>query len=337
MQILARISAADTDWLGLAQILAIGFVIAWVAGVLYARYALRNPPRRTYGTAVARNQPGTPMELDAARFGVGPRAFTEWRLDRAGGINAGTLPVWDITGDNPAGPTVILTHGWGDGRIGGLLRLEPFAERASRVLLWDLPGHGDAPRSAGVCQLGRVEAADLLALIEKTDGKVVLFGWSLGAGVSIVAGTHPRVIGVAVEAPYTLPQIPASRVMTARGLPGMGMLRAALTSIGGAAWQRVGGAFDRAVHASRLNVPLLVLHGSDDPVCPIEGGNAIAAAAQRGRIATVDGARHNDLWISPSHRSACRSALAEWLDAVSPRAGGALSSSALPAHRSESP
>lgn len=310
----ARVNFADTDWLGLAALLAFGFVIAWTAGVLYARYALTHPPRRTYGTAVSRNQPGTPMELDAARFGAGPRPFTEWSLKQESG--PGSLPVWDIPGDNPTGPTVILTHGWGDGRIGALLRLEPFITRASRILLWDLPGHGDAPREAGPCRLGRVEVADLLALIEKTDGPVVLFGWSLGAGLSIIAGRHPRVTAVATEAPYTLPQIPASRVMTARGLPGMGMLRVALTTIGGTAWQRAGGPFDRAAHAARLTVPLLVLHGDRDPVCPLEGGQAIAAACPHGKMEAITGARHNDLWINPAFRSACSSALSQWLDAM---------------------
>ena len=334
---------ADADWLGLALLLAIGFAIAWCAGVLYARSALRNPPRRTYGTAVARNQPGAPDELDSARFGVGPRAFTEWSLERPSG--RGHLPVWDIPGDNPAGPTVILTHGWGDGRLGGLLRLEPFVPAASRVLLWDLPGHGDAPPGAGPCRLGCDEAADLSALIEKTDGAVVLFGWSLGAGVSIVAGGHPRVIGVATEAPYTLPQVPASRVMSARGLPGLGMLRVALTSIGGAAWQQVGGPFDRAVHAARLNVPVLVLHGEEDPVCPIEGGRVIAASAPHGEAVSLPGARHNDLWINPAYRSACSSALTQWLArlaqperlAAPVRHAAATVSGPTPAHRSQTP
>lgn len=311
------VSVADTDWLGLALILAVGFVIAWVSGVLYARTVLRNPPRRTYGTAVARNQPGTPQELDAARFGVGPRPFSEWRLERASGRAVGRmLPVWDIPGDNPSGPAVILTHGWGDGRIGGLLRLEPFIAVASRVLLWDMTGHGDAPREAGKCELGRTESADLVALIEKTEGPVVLFGWSLGGGVSIVAGTHPRVIGVAVEAPYTLPQVPASRVMTAKGLPGLGLLRTALTTIGGTAWQRVGGPFDRAQRATALTVPLLVLHGVNDPVCPIDGGRAIANAHPAAELVAIDGARHNDLWINPVYRAACRSAVSRWLQGL---------------------
>lgn len=313
---------ADADWLGLAGLLAIGFCIAWTAGVLYARYALTHPPRRTYGTALARNQPGTPSELDSARFGVGPRAFCEWFIDRPG--RAGGLPVWEIAGDDAAGPTVIFTHGWGDGRLGGLLRLEPFIAGASRVLLWDLPGHGDAPRSAGLCRLGRVEAADLLALIEKTDGPVVLFGWSLGGGLSIVCGVHPRVIGVATEAPYTLPQVPASRVMGARGLPGLGILRSALTTIGGLAWQRVGGPFDRAAHAARLTVPLLVIHGENDPVCPIEGGRAIAqGAAGGGEVVAVSGARHNDLWINPVYRSVCSAAVRRWLGGLAQRESAA--------------
>ncbi|MFT3686103.1 MAG: alpha/beta hydrolase [Phycisphaerales bacterium] len=213
---IAALDPAATDWVGLAAVLLAGCLAAWLSGAAYARWSLRNPPRRTYGTAIARNQPGTPMELDAARFGSDARAFTEWTFERPSG--EGSLPVWEIAGDNPSGPTVVFTHGWGDGRIGGLLRLAPFLATASRLLLWDLPGHGDAPARAGPCRLGRVEANDLRALLAKTDGPVVLFGWSLGAGVSIVAAAdEPRVIGVVLEAPYRLPQIPASRVMGAPG------------------------------------------------------------------------------------------------------------------------
>ncbi len=325
---------ADADWLGLAMLLGIGFGIAWVAGVLYTRYSLTHPPRRTYGTALARGQPGTPAELDSARFGVAARTFGEWVLDRPG-RGGGGLPVWEIPGDDAAGPTVIFTHGWGDGRLGGLLRLEPFIAGASRVLLWDLPGHGDAPRSAGLCRLGRVEIADLLALIEKTDGPVVLFGWSLGGGLSIVCGTHPRVVGVVTEAPYTLPQVPASRVMGARGLPGLGILRAALTTIGGVAWQRVGGPFDRAAFAQRLSVPLLVIQGESDPVCPIEGGREIALAAG-GEVVTISGARHNDLWINPAYRSVCSASVRRWLGRLPGRKGVEREADPTPQPRSQS-
>ncbi|MDP1660753.1 MAG: alpha/beta hydrolase, partial [Phycisphaerales bacterium] len=296
-----------------------------------------HPPRRTYGTALARGQPGTPGELDSARFGVGARAFSEWFLDRPGRGGGVGLPVWEIPGDDSSGPTVIFTHGWGDGRLGGLLRLEPFIAGASRVLLWDLPGHGDAPRSAGLCRLGRVEAADLLALIEKTDGPVVLFGWSLGGGLSIVSGRHPRVIGVATEAPYTLPQVPASRVLGARGLPGLGMLRAALTTIGGVAWQRAGGPFDRAAHAQRLSVPLLVIHGENDPVCPIECGREIArSAGGAGEVVAIAGARHNDLWINPAFRSECSASVKRWLDGLPGRVTRERAADPTPQRRSQS-
>ncbi|MBY0397201.1 MAG: hypothetical protein K2X91_12160, partial [Thermoleophilia bacterium] len=145
---LGAVNIVAADWPGIALLLAIGLSLSWCAGVLYARHALTRPPRRTYGTAVSRRQPGTPMELDD-RSGSGPRAFTEWTLKRADGS---TLPVWEIAGDSTSGPTVVFTHGWGDGRIGGLLRLEPFLPFASRLLLWDLPGHGDAPPGAGPCR-----------------------------------------------------------------------------------------------------------------------------------------------------------------------------------------
>jgi pimeloyl-ACP methyl ester carboxylesterase len=46
--------------------------------------------------------------------------------------------------------------------------------------------------------------------------------------------------------------------------------------------------------APDLRCPLLVLHGSDDVVCPPEHGRAIAAMVPGGRFRELDGAEHSD-------------------------------------------
>ena len=53
--------------------------------------------------------------------------------------------------------------------------------------------------------------------------------------------------------------------------------------------------FDRAAWASRVRCPVLVLHGTEDGVSPVEDGRAIAAAS-RGTMIEINGAGHNDLW-----------------------------------------
>src|SRR5689334_9666437 len=125
-------------------ILAAGLALLWCAAVAYTTWMLTHPPRRPYAAAVARGRPGDPGDLD--------RAFESWSV-RSRGMD---LPVGDVPGDDAAGPVVVMTHGWADSRVGGLVRLPSILPVASRVVLWDLPGHGEAP---GTCRLGTVEAA----------------------------------------------------------------------------------------------------------------------------------------------------------------------------------
>src|ERR1051325_5442832 len=191
--------------LGLAVLLLVGLLIAIIAMTAYTTFLLTHPPRRTYASALARGRPGEPGELDPGPRGK--RSWKSWTLQHRGL----DLPVWDIEGDKPDGRVFILSHGWGDSRIGGLTRTPPLAQFASRVILWDMPGHGEA---RGTCSLGTREVGALQNLIERIGEPVILYGWSLGAGVSIVAAAETSgVAAVITEAPYCLPATPARNVL----------------------------------------------------------------------------------------------------------------------------
>ena len=56
--------------------------------------------------------------------------------------------------------------------------------------------------------------------------------------------------------------------------------------------------FDRA--GFQFNAPLLLLHGSLDPICPIEDARDIVAAAPHARLIEIPGAGHNNLWTDPA-------------------------------------
>lgn len=310
--------AALHPLLGLAQLLGVGLVVAWAAVVMHTVWSLTRPPRRTYTWAVSRRTPGDPGELEASR------AFEAFVFRG----RASELPAWRVMGDDPAGPVVVMTHGWGSSRVGGLKRLHAAAIGASTVVLWDLPGHGEA---TGTARLGADEHLDLLALIDSLPAApagVVLFGWSLGAGVSIraaaedAAAGRDRIRAVIAEAPYIDPSTPARAVMRLRGMPHRFNLPPAMAWIGltrgiGARWA----GFDRAAHAARLGVPLTVIHGDADPVCPLDAGRAIAAAAPDGRLVVVPGAGHNNLWTDAAFEPVASEALQQAIRAV--RAAGA--------------
>lgn len=279
---------------------AAGFAILMLEGLallvafaawMFAR-RLRRPPRRVYASAVSRGEPGDPSEADP------PRKFESWSLS-CGGVECG---VWEIVGDDPAGPVIIATPGWGDSRIGVLTRLAGLAPAASRILAWDPPGHGD---SRGLCALGTREHEGIIGLARRSGSSdFVLYGWSLGGGVSVVAGSMLPVRAVIAEAPYCLPWTPAFRVMHLAAYPWRVNGPIAFACLGarlgvGPRWR----GFDRALHAAKLGCPLLVLHGTDDEVCPIEDGRAIARAVKQGEIVEIAGGRHNDLWTEQREES----------------------------------
>ncbi len=281
--------------LGLAALLAIGFALAVVTAALLTAHRLRRPPRRTAGWAASRGVPADPGEL------AEPKPFTPRTLSLSGR----EVELWEIEGDAASGPVVIVTPGWGDSKVGALPRLDALAPWASLVVAWDPPGLGVSP---GACGLGVREPVMLSELCERyaRDAGIVLYGWSLGGGASVCAGTSAGVAGVIAEAPYRFAPTPARNVLRAAGLPYRINLPIAMAMLGvrlgvGPAWR----GFDRAARARDLRVPLLVVHGTSDAVCPTDDGRAIAGAAPDGSIAEIPGGGHNDLWSDEANRRAC--------------------------------
>jgi pimeloyl-ACP methyl ester carboxylesterase len=242
-----------------------------------------------------------PGELDE------PAAFRDVVIE----IEGRRLIAWEIEGDAAEGPVVIVTPGWGDSRIGALPRLGALRGWASQVVAWDPPGLGETD---GLCGMGVVETRQLRAMVERyRERGVVLYGWSLGGGASVAAGDAAGVIGAIAEAPYRRPITPARNVLRAAGLPWRANLPVAMWLLGarlgmGPGWR----GFDRAEAAARVAAPVLVIHGTEDAISPIEDGRRIAESAPAGRLVEIEGGGHNDLWTEPPHRDTCASAVREF-------------------------
>lgn len=130
-----------------------------------------------------------------------------------------------------------------------------------------------------------------LGKVLDTDAPRVLYGESLGSAVVTVGimssvvrdaekGTEPA--AVVLEAPFT------SVAQVAEALdPRLARLSPLLTS----RWESLG-------QAHMLDVPLLVIHGEQDDLIPLEQGRRMfdAATAQDKRFLAVEGAGHTDLW-----------------------------------------
>lgn len=282
--------------IGLIQLLGIGFVFYLFSLIFYTVWGLTHPHRQTYASALSRNLPGDPSELDT------PIAFEEHTVVGT----KGDLAVWAIAGKNAEGPQVVMTHGWGSSRQGGLKRIEPFIEMASQIILWDLPGHGD---SDGTTKLGSTEHNDLARILEafSDERPTVLFGWSMGAGVSLAfAGKQPgehSITSIICESPYVMPITPARNVIRLRGVPYRLNLKPTMLILGtifgiGPTWR----GFARDQIAKTIDIPILIIHGDADPVCPNEDAEQVANAARNSELVYVQGGGHNNLWTDDIFR-----------------------------------
>ncbi len=272
--------------LNLIVLLLVALAALVLLAVAALIHQLRHPPRKTFAAALARDLPTDPADL-----GLTAEAVTFELQDRR------STPGWIVTGHRMDGPTVVFVHGFGDSRYGALTWTDLLLPYASSVVFFDQRGQGesDSPASTG----GIAEIQDLRGIIERqlpdTTRPIVLFGCSLGANTAIAAAVDAtRVRGVVADSPYRFWDEPVRAIFSARRYPAWPIIPLA------GLWLRLtmgrrGFPFDRAQDAARLRCPLLVLHSTDDALCPYASAQAIADAASHGRIVAFEQADHLEL------------------------------------------
>ena len=278
--------------LGILFSFAVVAVLLVALGSAGTIYRLTHPPRLTYAIALAKGIPTHPAEL-------GLRG-SERTFDLPDGSRT---PAWIMEGEASNGPIVVITHGWGDSRFGGLAWAPLVAPFASRVVAYDLRGQGES--TATKCMLGTTEVDDLLAIIDqvKSEGRpIVLFGASMGAGISIAAAAKVpgKIIGVIGDGAYREGMEPVVGFFRENRWP----VSLVYLPVGAhlAFWYSSPKQFDRARHAAKLQCPLLLLHGDADPICPFTSAEAIANAAPHGKLVRFEGGGHLDLAATDPER-----------------------------------
>lgn len=276
--------------MGLLLLLIFALLLLIAIGTIVLIHGMTHPERRTYASALAHDMATEPAEIDFVGEAM------EFRFDD------GTMsPGWILNGTSDNGVTIIFTHGWSDSRYGGLSRVPELAPFASRIVVYDMRGHGDS--TAKQCGLSIRETKDLLALMDQVDdgGPMILWGSSMGAGITIAAAAaectaqqRKRLLAVVAEGPFRFPTQAAARHLRIRRVPPQPI--AWLAEKHFAFWQgETRQSFDRAGHAANITCPLLIMHGAEDEICPIESSRAIAAAAPKSRFVAFDGAMHEHL------------------------------------------
>jgi fermentation-respiration switch protein FrsA (DUF1100 family) len=182
--------------------------------------------------------------------------------------------------------TIVYFHGNG-GHVGYRgPRVRPYLDAGHGVLLVEYRGYGGnpgKPTEAGLYEDGRA-ALGFLAAAGVPAERTVLYGESLGTAVAVhvarqQAERRAPVAAVVLEAPlssavdvgaYHYPLLPVRLLMKDR--------------------------FDSKAKIAAIAAPLLIVHGENDRVVPIEFGRAVfAAAAEPKRAVWIADAGHEDL------------------------------------------
>jgi non-heme chloroperoxidase len=100
------------------------------------------------------------------------------------------LAVWDLEGDGPDAPVVVLPHCWGCSHEVWLPVARRLKEQGFRVVLYDQRGHGASSRGTAPLTIETL-AHDLTAVLDATDVRdAVLAGHSMGGMTIMSLATH---------------------------------------------------------------------------------------------------------------------------------------------------
>jgi non-heme chloroperoxidase len=100
------------------------------------------------------------------------------------------LAIWDLEGDGPDAPVVVLPHCWGCSHEVWLPVTRRLREQGFRVVLYDQRGHGASTRGTAPLTVETL-AHDLTAVLDATDVRdAVLAGHSMGGMTIMSLATH---------------------------------------------------------------------------------------------------------------------------------------------------
>ena len=193
--------------------------------------------------------------------------------------------------------TVVLVHGWGR----NLQRLLPFVpglhEAGHDLLAFDARCHGSSDPDGTATMLKFSE--DIRACLDEAErrgtspGNVAVLGLSIGGSAAIHAAAHdPRIGAVVTVGAFADPAELMTKELARRGLP-----RPAITAVLRYVELRIGAPLREIAperQIARLSIPVLLVHGREDAVVPVDHGRRLAAAAAPGvTLLELEGRGHS--------------------------------------------
>lgn len=182
----------------------------------------------------------------------------------------------------PGKPTLLYFHGNGDSLLSRLPRIERFSAAGYGVFMPAYRGYSGSEGTASEAALidDAVTAYDVLQDKGISGKSIVLYGESLGTGVAIQLAEKRKVQGIVLDAPYT-------------SLPDVAQLAYPFMPVRSFMTER----FESRSHIQKLEVPILIMHGTEDQVIPISLGQKLFAAANEPKtFVAIKGAAHSNIY-----------------------------------------
>lgn len=194
-------------------------------------------------------------------------------------VPGGTFFLWRVVSD--AGPVVVHFHGNGD-QVSFLSSMSQQWGRVgvsfAAVEYPGYPGTEGEPSEASILAAAEAALAHLTGPMKVERSRIVLSGQSLGTGVALAMARRGWGVRLVLISPYTswadvaghaFPYLPTGLLIRDR--------------------------FESAALAPGVNVPTLVIHGTQDTIVPFAQGERISSAIPGARLFTVTGGHHHDV------------------------------------------
>ncbi len=188
---------------------------------------------------------------------------------------------WAASADRP---TVLFFHGNAQSVFEWALVREDLVALDCGLFLIDYPGYGKSsgrPNESGFYAAGQAALSWLTGDGGVSPSAVIVFGKSLGGPVAAkIAADHSNLRGVVLESTFrSIPHV-------ARVLLPMLPVGAVLKS------ER----YETEISVGRIEIPLLVIHGTQDTLIPVGEGESLFESANCAKeLYLVTGAGHNDV------------------------------------------
>ena len=182
----------------------------------------------------------------------------------------------------PGRPTLLYFHGNGGTLITRADRVRRFVAEGLGLLMPAYRGYsgsGGTPSETALISDARLAYDHLIGQGLRAE-QIVVYGESLGTGVAVQLAASRRSAGVVLDAPFSsLLDIAQRRY---RFAPVKTLLLDSFASID---------------YIARINAPLLVMHGTNDQVIPLDSAKTLFEAAKQPKeMAVLNGGGHSNLY-----------------------------------------